>query len=580
MAPSFKQLTSVRERKETEETKSFVLDSKNQRYIDDLAGVQKIITDILDKKTKEGINKLIRESGQFNTIDGLTFKNINQHNDSLSLDTAPYRSFKGYTKILLKDSDNKIKKGYLIKDNRYIVKNYDIKTPNTLPRHPQFYTASEAKNIGISEEIEKLLRIADTALLKTRRFVCERKDTDLKPPAAKMDVELISKLSSILTLMKETDNVSSQIPPSTLTKSKTEFGDYVLQHGRGDYKFKNIGSEKLQMVFSEFLNEHNGAFLRLMVYNPDETVKTGYLFKDNKIISNFNPDYQSFLPEKLDFADINEINDYHYNEELKSYIDLYEEKLNSYKTFLIQKKETPFNAISKEGAERLKVISSLYSQIEKSLSSVSNVSANKIKNAYPDFEIKAGKKGYTFKNVGPDKKTINIYKSKSNNADELLNINMLDTEFEKSNTLTIKNNDRYVSNYKVPEKVMKEKLRLLNYLPSIKTKLTEFKEVSENYKESVSVKTPKLKEHKASDVQKVQTEPKPDRKRGKPVSKEYVENPWLKEKEYQDLINESIKEFKNAVKRMKGNMEIFDETTTKIREKLVRFIEDKKNTQQ
>ena len=56
-------------------------------------------------------------------------------------------------------------------------------------------------------------------------------------------------------------------------------------------------------------------------------------------------------------------------------------------------------------------------------------------------------------------------------------------------------------------------------------------------------------------------------------------NAFIKEKEYQNLIKDSIKQLKDSLRGMKGNISIFDEQTAKIRQNLVDFIEAKKKEQ-
>lgn len=575
VSPSFKQRSEVIEREKLHaQNRAFELGRETEKYLCDMDRVYFEIMGVLAKKTRDGVNKIVKESGQFNTSDGLTFKKVNSQNDNLSFDVMSDCATSRYSKILLKDFNNRIKKGFLIKDNKFIVKNYDIKAPNKLPMNPEFYTQDEAEKSGLNSEIESLMEIIDTSMCQTRRFVDRRKDSDLKPVDAFIDTKLLNKISEIAALSAEADDVCSQIPQTNLTRYKTEFSDYVMQHGRSEYKFRNVGEDNLKIVFSEFKNIYKGSFTRLMVYNPDDTIKTGYLFKDKKIVSNFNPQYQSTLPDKLDFVDVKEIDDFHYNEELNAYIDAYSEKLRTFKNFLIKRKDTQLNSLEDDDARRMEVITGLYKDVEKALTLVSNVSANKIKNSYPDYDITAGKKGFTFKNVGPDKKTVNIFRSKSNGPDEIVNLTILNPSHENIVTLSIKNNKTYIGNYKISEKVMNEKLRILNYLPSLKTKLTEFKNCAFDYMEKPKEPKPiKLKETKVKiplNKTKPKKKPKAERKPGP------KQNTWIKDKEYKELINSSMKEFKLVLKKMKGDMAFFDEESAKIRAKLAAFIDEKK----
>ena len=68
-------------------------------------------------------------------------------------------------------------------------------------------------------------------------------------------------------------------------------------------------------------------------------------------------------------------------------------------------------------------------------------------------------------------------------------------------------------------------------------------------------------------------------KRGRPFSKEVQQNPWIKEKEYNNMLKDCIKLFKQTMTDMKGNIEIFDSRMQEIRKNIAEFIEKKRNTE-
>lgn len=554
------------------------IESTNKIVLDDLNTAYDSIMEILHKKTSSGIKSIVNEAKNFNTADGLTFKNVDNENNSISFEKITKKQFNKYTKILVKDSSNNIKEGFLVKDNNFIVKNFDIKYPNKLPETPELYTKAELEELKINDKLKNILSKLDQSMLQARLFVNTRKDKDLKPPTATIPSETGIKLNNIKELCSSTNETCKDIPAASLTRLKNEYGDYAVQLGQSAHKLKNITDEKLQIVYSEFNNAYNGSFQRIMVYNADNSLKTGYLFKYNKIVSNFNPEYPSFLPDRIDFVNVEEMKNTHYNEELNSYIDGYSEKINDYKEFIIEQRRTPAGSLKSHDAQKMKDLDNLYKQIEETLKKVSINTINKVKNAYSDYDIEAGKKGLSFLNVGQDNLKMNIFKSKAKGEDEVMKLTMSNADDSDEVSLTIKNNTKFVLNYNTPDSVMQEKLKILNHLDDIQQKLNDFKAHSDSYVENIPKGKIKKQQYSQTRTTKhyVQRTTIKKSNTSKTKTSATKENTFTKEKEYNELINESVKQFKTALKEMKGNVDVFDEQTAKIRQNIVDFIESKK----
>ena len=94
------------------------------------------IYDILDKKTPAGIRSIINLSKQFNTNDGLTFKNFDETNNTISFELNVLKNNYNNVRIIQKDYTGQIKNAWLIVDYN-IVKNYNPQ--NKLPETLEFY---------------------------------------------------------------------------------------------------------------------------------------------------------------------------------------------------------------------------------------------------------------------------------------------------------------------------------------------------------------------------------------------------------------------------------------------------------
>lgn len=585
---SFKQKNEIPAANKSEHPCGYV-GGANKKILEDLSYAFDSITEILNKKTASGIKSIVNEAKDFNTSDGLTFKNIDEQHNSISIDKITRKQFDRYVKILVKDSSYKAKEGYLIKDNDFIVKNFDIKSPNKLPEKPEMYTRKELEELSINDKLNNILTKLDKPMLKARIFVISRKEGDLKPSDALLPQETYTKLKNIQTLTGSTNEMCKDIPAASLTRLKNEYGDYAVQLGQSAHKLKNIGEDKIQIVYSEFNSAYNGSFQRILVYNADNSLKTGYLFQNNKIISNFNPEYPSFLPDRIDFVNVEEIKEPHYNEELNTYLDSYAEKLDNYKEFVAEQRRTPAGSLKADNVKKMVTLDNLYLKIENTLKKVSINTINKVKNAYPDYDMQAGKKGFSFVNVGKEKLKVNIFKSKAKGEDEVIKLTMSKPDGSDEVSLIIKNNTKFVLNYNTPDSVMQSKLKILEHLDEFNTKLEDFLVHSEVYVESIPKGKVKKSEYaetmasspciRESKKLKITKKTKTEKNKTTALKPKKDKNAFVKEKEYQDLIKDSIRQLKDTLKGMKGNISMFDEQTAKIRQTLVDFIDAKKKEQ-
>ena len=456
--------------------------------LNSLASSYNHIVSILDKKTGEGVKSLITESGLFNTIDGITLKNIGPDKDNISFEAGNFKNHTNTIRITQRTTDGKIKNGWLIKDGR-VIKNYNPQEPNSLSNNLEFYTLEELEESGTNKDLRDIISNIDPVMLKVRLLVLSKKDTHLKPIAAELSSKASDSISDIVRLTETVKERAEKIPQSTLYKMNLKFPKYKQTSGQSTYTFKDLGQNNEQINYSTIESNKFGYLQRLMVYNQDGSIKTGYLIKDNNIISNFNPKCPTILPEKLYFADTKEIKTTHYSTELENYLDLYSQELQNYLKHI-----TPDNtpgSLSDEHRDLMNTIDTSFKSVENLFSKLNNVQIYKIKLAYPDYLNMPGKRGYTFANVGPDKEKVNIMRCNSKHNDNLIKISVLDDMGETRDYLLIQN-DKVVSNYnpKYPTMIPNilkfynqqdlYELTALKYLEPLNEKMADFKNFVDN----------------------------------------------------------------------------------------------------
>ena len=555
-----------------EKRTSFFIDSSLREELSYIESSYKQIKDILDKKTGAGVKKLVSESGQFNTTDGLTFKNIGEYKNSVSVDVGSFKNLSGTVRITEKDRDGKLIQGWLL-DNYRVVKNYNPYTPNSFPAKAEYYTTDELKDLQINNKILKLVREIDPILLNVRKLVLSQKDTDLQPVAGCISDENLSALANIRLLNSQALDICTNIPHSTLYKLNTKFPHYKPVSGQTLLNFQGLGEDNLQILYSEVDSKKFGLLQRLMVYDENGEVVTGYLIKDNNIVSNFNPSTPSILPEKLFFVDENEIKNKHYKDNLERDLKLYESALRSYIKHI-----TPDNSPAKLSGEYKSLMDSIrlsYETIEKLFSEESSVKVNKLKTAYDDYVNMAGKRGYTFKNTAEENGTINIMRCKNKNCDNLIKITFMDKNGEIKDSLLVQN-DMVVSNYnplyptiippvlKFYNKEELYNLHALEYLQPLNERLNDFAEYIKERK-TLSIKRKNINDEKNT----TECETKKVKADNEEKSADVISN--YNKKAYNALVIDCKKKFKDAIDNMYNDKESFFAALEEIKKQTEEF---------
>ena len=529
-----------------------VIQKQNLDLLSDIASAYKEIQSILDKKTMAGINSLVNEHKGFNTLDGLTFKNINELKDSVSFELKKLKSSINFMKILVKDKDGNIKNGYLIKDGLYLVKNYDLESPNKIPQDIELYNSSEINDNNFNETLSEILNKIDESMFSLRKFVLSRKDTYLKLEDGRVSGNIKSLLTSVINKDKNLTESLREIPPASLNRYKAEYEDYCFKTGQVANMFKNIGDNKEKVLFSNVYNSYYGNLSKILVFNSDDTLKTGYLLKDDKIVANYNPEYPNVIPDKLKFVDIEEMKSEHFSAELENYLNLYNDKLNKYSVFMIQKKRNVLGQLNEQNLNEIQKIDSLYQKITELLSKYSLTTINKIKGEFSDFDLSVPKRGYTFKNIADGTK-INILKMKSSNDDKIYKIILLNNDNEEKAEIVVKNLNQPINNYKLTKEELDAKVELLNKLNDLSIKMEEFEKFITN--RALQVNKPKEAKPKLEKTVKVAKAPK------------------LSKEDSKILLDQ----FKDVLKNLNGDIANFDTKISEMRAQILEMLNKSKD---
>ena len=372
-------------------------------------------------------------------------------------------------------------------------------------------------------------------------------------------------------LYNKTDEVLKGLPHKLALKLKGEYGDYKLQVAQPVHILKNIGENKNQIAYKKLQHPEHGELTRIMVYDKNDEIIDGFLFKEDQglIVSNFNPKNFSIIPPKLLYHDKSSVKEI--LPKFEQYLSDYEKKLGEFNKFISQKLyerslAPVIGKLSGDLGVDMTKIDSIYQQISEKFASISAPTVSKIKTSYPKWNGVAGQRGFAFK--VSDNEQVSILKMKNAKRNNLTRLcfskNGEDKFFLINQDMVVKNfNPKYPTiippELKYYSDLELEELGLESFLKKAADELQEFKT-------HIETPIPKM-ENKVKEIKL--TEPK------KVIKKE--ENVKLKSevisktKEYKQLMKECNEKLTLAMENAENDMQGFNNTLQEIKSKIAAF---------
>lgn len=309
----------------------------NSKTVESLQNVSRAYDDILShllKKSDKGLENIEKNYENFSFKKGMVFHNCGEDGVSIAVRKPEGKDFSGLMRVLVRKGNTFFKErivldSFMIKNCDRLVKDFDKTHLNYFTVDEKFLTSDEIVNSHANEKLQKITEDLDFAMLQFRRYLMKNKDVDLKIPDFEMSYDSQAKFKNLLSLHTKVSEKLSAIPRKTALLAKNSFADYELTTGQSVHTLKNIGNDKLKMTVTSLNNLQHGELNRLMVFNSDGTIKTGYLVTPSgKIISNFNPQYLAIIPPKL--IPYNEKEAEKIIPELDNYISMFTDKFKDF----------------------------------------------------------------------------------------------------------------------------------------------------------------------------------------------------------------------------------------------------------
>ena len=528
----------------------------------ELEGILHAYNDIMSKlacKTEEGLNHIRKNFPNISIGEGLTFHNCGNEETSILIRSAEDKRYRGLTRILVRAGNSYtasqiLKDSFMFFGSNKIVTNFDNRNSKQFPEEVRLATSDELNKQKYDERLVPILKDLDKAMLNFRIFLSKNANLYRKNPDGEFQYSIKSKLSLLDEISKEIEKISEQIPHKKLFNFKKNYPYYAPISGQKGYEFRNIGADKLSILFLDIESARHENLKRIIVHNNDGSHRAGYLIKDNaKLVKNANPK-TLVIPDKLQFVDTEEIQNEKLISEFEKYLNMYLLMMNNYKSALAKLIEKPDKKA--DLVLDIKTQENLSKGIETFKNIIKQLTKNRSDYSYilreNGVKYVSATRGITF-NDYQGNKNLHFLPINSKKHSGLVRLSVSDADGSNEKMYLIKDFKYIVKNFNPEFPLTLPKVLVYTDIDSENT------DVLNKYTDYLSDKLNKIYDLTAQPVIKKNVHIKPPKNTLK-----------TSDEEYNSLLKNCINEFKYAMKNVDSLGE-FQKAMTNINEKVMEY---------
>lgn len=247
------------------------------------------------------------------------FKDLGEEQVKINLAIVDSQNAENLKRLSVSDSEEKIKKAFLILNDRNFVANL---TPNYLNCIPDKFTLADTKQMeeDFLPEYEKYLNLYVEALKDYQKYVnqciedwrkgvLEEKFKQIEPPGElKNDVQ--ENLSKGMEYFQNANNLLKNIPLNLRSKIKAQVEGEQYPSSRKGLMLNGFEGNKI-VHFLPLMTQKHPNLTRLTIIDNETGKSKMYLLQNLKhIVKNYNPDYPLVFPEILKYVSSEDIQEY------------------------------------------------------------------------------------------------------------------------------------------------------------------------------------------------------------------------------------------------------------------------------
>lgn len=562
----------------------------------------------LSCKTEEGI-RYIMEHFPVTITDGIILHKCGENKDSIAINAGGGDGIQKLTHIVRRNdmsvwSEKKVKEAFMLESSSKVLSEFKTNYMNTFPKERIYMTQEEIEQSETDARLEKLFVDLQENMLKFQIFLLQHNNEFQKAPDGKLPYNIIEEINKTERILNDAVDNIKKIPPKQLFKLLNEtFKEYIPRKGNSTYSFKDLGEEKVTISFAKVNSQYHENLKRLTVFNKDGSCKKVFLLQNNKLVKNTGTGENgyTYLADKLEFYDENEIQKGTVADELLKYLKLYQRAASKLQAIVAQRakiieERTIEGFFPDDVTNNLNNATKTFEELISLYTSASTINKRMIKEQLIKLGIKLTPSGITFPS-GELFKDIYFQPVKTNLHSNLLKFFITDHGTETLDCYLIHNNKQIVKNYWANSpNIIPQKIRYLeeNEMPDLTKiskntldKLTEIKNTVANIlkNESELRMQAKIEAQKKAELRrlnKIQTKIEAQkeaelRRRNKiQTPKKHTPRVTSKKSNYSSFAKECKKQFTDAIKNLDKGIEEFNKAIQEIQNKVAKFYEEHK----
>lgn len=199
-------------------------------------------------------------------------------------------------RLMVYDKDDNIVDGYLIKNGKYLVSNFNPKNFSIIPPKLLYYDQNSVKTI--LPKLEKYLTDYENKLEDFKKFITIKLyNKALTPTIGEFDEQGMNIVRQINELYDGLLEKFSKMQPLAVSHLKTEYPKWEAAAGQRGFIFKTAENEKIAIFKMNSSKDNN--IIRFCITKDGKDKY--YLIHHGMVIKNYNTKYKNVLPPVLKY---------------------------------------------------------------------------------------------------------------------------------------------------------------------------------------------------------------------------------------------------------------------------------------
>lgn len=231
-------------------------------------------------------------------------RNIGDENNQVVYRRFDHPEHGKLTRLMVLNKNDEIIDGFLIKDDKHLISNFNSKNFSIIPPKLLYYDESSVKEV--LPKFQKLTLDYEQKLKDFDKYIADfLYQKTLEPVIGKLDKDVASQMEIVNNIYRSITEKFSKMNATDLSGLKTSYPKWNAVGGQRGFIFKNSDGEKISVVK---MSKSEDDDITRICFSKDGNVQYLLINKDN-VVKNFNPKYPTMLPPILKYYSDVELTD-------------------------------------------------------------------------------------------------------------------------------------------------------------------------------------------------------------------------------------------------------------------------------